>query len=222
MGDVHVYSFSYNNPERFARMNERFNTVGFPIHWVDPVLPTDSRLADVSGSRIHRVMYGHLDMIRRFLSSSASWGVFCEDDIHIRKDFTKALRQAIDGYIRLELDVLLLGYLIPYAPTTVSVHEYHSALEPTFSFITYDDDVWGAQMYLLDRKTAQAVVDKYGDHNRVEGPFNPDWTITKFGKHAAIYPMLAVEEGNVCTDHKEQMNFHKICNNVNYNIDLHM
>lgn len=222
MDDVRVYSFSYNNPERFARMNERFNTAGFPIHWVDPVLSTDSRLIDVSGSRIHRIMYGHMDMIRQFLSSSGSWGVFCEDDVYIRKDFSKTLRQAIDGYIRLELDVLLLGYLIPYAPATSSIHECHSALEPTFSFITYNNDLWGSQMYLLHRKAAQALVDKYGDHNRVEGPFNPDWTITKFGKCAAIYPMLAVEEGNVDTTHEGQRHFHSNCTAVNYNIDLHM
>jgi len=222
MDDIHVYSFSYNNPERFARMNERFNTAGFPIHWVDPVLLTDSRLNDVPGSRIHAIMYNHMDMIRQFLSSSASWGIFCEDDIYIRKDFAKTLRQAIDGYTRLELDVLLLGYLIPYAPVTSSTHGIHSMLEPTFSFITYCDDLWGSQMYLLDRKAAQVLMDKYGDHACVEGPYSPDWTLTKFGKRAAIYPMIAVEEGNVCTENEGQQTFHRDCIAVNYNADIYM
>ena len=226
MEDVRVYSFSYNNPDRFVRMNERFKTLGISINWVYPVLTTDSRLTDVYGSRVHAVMYSHLDMIRKFLSSSASWGVFCEDDIYIRNDFTKTLRQAINGYIRMELDVLLLGYLIPYSPITTNINECHSELEPTFSFLTYGDNLWGAQMYLLDRKAAQVLVDKYGNHTKVEGPFNSpfcsDWTITKFGKRAAIYPMLAVEEGYVNTEHEGQRAFHTICKALNYNVDLHI
>ena len=222
MDDVSVYSFSYNNPERFVRMNDRFNASGISINWVDPVLTTDSRLSDVPGSRVHMIMYGHLDMISKFLSSSASWGVFCEDDIYIRNDFAKTLRQAIDGYIRLELDILLLGYLIPYSPTTTTIHECHSVLEPTFSFIKYGDDLWGAQMYLLDRKSAQALLEKYGNHTKVDGPFSSDWTITKFGKRAAIYPMLAVEEGNVHTDHEGQREFHARCSMLNYNTNIYM
>lgn len=222
MDSVHVYCFSYNNPERFARMNERFNTAGFPIHWVDPVLSTDSRVAGVSEPRVHAIMYNHIDMIRQFLASSASWGVFCEDDIYIRKDFAKTLRQAIDGYVRLDLDVLLLGYLIPYLPATTNIHSYHGVMEPTLNFLTYGNDLWGSQMYLLNRNAAQKILDTYGDHTRVEGPFSPDWTITKFGTRAALYPMLAVEEGIVCTDHVGQRQFHTQCTAANYHADLHM
>ena len=45
--------------------------------------------------------------------------------------------------------------------------------------------------------------------NKFSEPFAADWTITKNGKRAFIYPPLAVEEGEINSPHEGQINFHR-------------
>jgi len=204
-------------------MTERFQTVGHPVTWVAPVLQTDPRVASVAEEkRLYSIMYNHLDMIAAFLAGTADYGIFCEDDIFIRRDFANSVRVAIDGYNRQGADVMLLGYLISYKPFTYNVHGYHSALEQPFAFLSVYPDLWGSQMYMMDRSSARRVLDSCSDPNKVSGPFSPDWVLTKFGKVVAIYPMLAIEEGIVVTDHAGQRNFHELCFQNNYNKDIHI
>lgn len=221
MASIQVYSFSFNNPERKARMEERFRSVGHPIQWVEPVPLTDPRIGS-DDKRTHAIMYNHLDMIKAFLSGSADYGIFCEDDIFIRRDFATSVKVAIDGYVRTQADIMLLGYLPNYKAVTYSVHGHHQLVEPAFAFISVYADLWGSQMYMLSRAGARALYDACCSPSRVSGPFSPDWAITKFGKAVAIYPMLAVEEGIVVTDHWGQKNFHQVCLNENYDAEIHI
>ena len=223
MVSIQVYSFSFNNPERKARMTERFSTVGHPVMWVDPVPLTDPRITCAVGEkRLHSIMYNHLDMIAAFLAGTSEYGIFCEDDIFIRRDFASTVQIAIDGYKRQGADVMLLGYLSTYKPFTYDIHGYHSALEQPFVFLSIYPELWGSQMYMMDRAAAQRVLDTCCDPTKVSGPFSPDWVLTKFGKVVAIYPMLAVEEGIVVTEHEGQRNFHQVCFQTHYNKDIHI
>ena len=61
-------------------------------------------------------------------------------------------------------------------------------------------------MYVLSKESAKILLDKYGLGSgyreksladRTMRPFASDWTITKHGKRALIYPMLAVENGRI-------------------------
>ena len=224
MSTIQVYSFSYKNEDRKGRMTRRFEVLGHPITWVDPVLVTDPRVIvpDDSSKRPHAIMFNHIDMIHKFITeSTADFGIFCEDDIYVRKDFTRTVQIAIDGYKRQKLDVILLGYLPNYKAFTWKVDARHATTEPPFSFITVGDDLWGSQMYMMDRMAAKRVYDSVCEPERVMTHFSPDWAITKFGNVAAIYPMLAIEEGAVVTDHLGQINFHKECFIENYNPALH-
>jgi len=221
MATIQVYSFSFNNPERKTRMTERFNTVGHPVQWVDPVPLTDPRIGP-DDKRTHAIMYNHLDMIAAFLAGSADYGIFCEDDIFIRRDFATSVLVAIDGYKRIGADVMLLGYLPNYKAFTYSVSGYHSLVEPPFAFLSVYHDLWGSQMYMMDRAGAKKMWDACSSPSLVNGPFSPDWALTKFGKAVAIYPMLAVEEGIVVTDHLGQKNFHQACLAENFDKDLHI
>lgn len=221
MASIQVYSFSFNNPERKERMTERFNTVGHPVIWVDPVPLTDSRIGS-EDKRTHAIMYNHLDMIAAFLAGDADYGIFCEDDIFIRRDFAKTVKIAIDGYERIGCDIMLLGYLPNYKAFTYAVHGNHTLVEPPFSFLSVYSELWGSQMYMLSREGAKKLYDACCEPSRVSGPFSPDWAITKFGKAVAIYPMLAVEEGIVVTDHWGQKNFHQTCLATNFDKDLHI
>lgn len=212
-----VYSFSYNNPERKRAMDERFGKVGLVVNWVEPVLSTDSRIPTSSPNpRNHSIMLNHLDMIEEFIKSDAEFGVFCEDDVYIRRGFNKDIHIAIDGYKRLDLEVMLLGYLTNYKATETHMSGPHYPLEIPFAFLSVPDDLWGSQMYLLDKNGARRVLEEYGDFSKVKTHYNPDWTITKMPKRACIYPMLAVETGSVATDHWGQIAFHRACFETNF------
>jgi len=202
-------------------MTDRFRAVGHPVQWVDPVPLTDPRIGS-EDKRTHAIMYNHLDMIKAFLNGGADYGIFCEDDIFIRRDFATSVLVAIDGYRRLGADVMLLGYLPNYKAFTYSVNGNHSLVEPPFAFLSVFPDLWGSQMYMCDRAGAQRLWDACCTAERVSGPFSPDWVLTKFGKPVAIYPMLAVEEGVVVTDHVGQRNFHQACLTENFDKDLHI
>jgi hypothetical protein len=58
----------------------------------------------------------------------------------------------------------------------------------------------------------------------LECPNNADWTITKSGRRALIYPMLAVEEkgGGKAYRDDTQTQWHDLCHNANYNPDVHI
>ena len=206
-------------------MTRRFDVIGHPVTWVEPVLTSDPRVTVVEeegAKRPYAIMFNHIDMIGKFLSeSTAEFGIFCEDDIYIRKDFSRSIRVAMDGYKRLGLDVMLLGYLPNYKAYTYAVHGHHTPLEQPFAFLSVGEGLWGSQMYMIDRAAARRVYDGICEPQRVTTHFSPDWAITKFGKTAAIYPMLAVEEGIVVTDHLGQINFHKECLRENYDPALH-
>ena len=200
-------------------MTERFRKyagkeANFPptVDVTDPrvvAAPSDFSRASVS------MFYGHLDMIRVFLESDAEVGVFCEDDVFIRRDFKTSVQIAFDGYKRLALDILLVGYLANFKPTAITHHTNHTPVEPTFSFLSYGDELWGAQMYILDRSAAVKILDCLSDPYKVS-VFNPDWTITKLGRRAALYPMLAVEEGAVATGHPAHVRYHNQCRDTQY------
>jgi hypothetical protein len=219
-----VYSFSYNNPERKKAMDERFAKTGLVVNWVEPVLSTDARIQQAQlletsspiNPRNHSIMLNHLDMVEEFLKSDVDFGIFCEDDVYIRKGFNKDIYVAIDGYKRLGLEVLLLGYLTNYKAAETHMSGPHYPLEIPFTFLSVPDDLWGSQMYLLDKNGARRVLEEFGDFSKVKTYYNPDWTITKMPKRACIYPMLAVETGSVATDHWGQIAFHKACFETNF------
>jgi GR25 family glycosyltransferase involved in LPS biosynthesis len=166
-------------------------------------------------------MLHHLDSLSR---GDASHFIVCEDDIYLSKTFTSDLPQVIDIYTNLKLDVLLLSYLLPYKPSdTDSSFILKSG---KFSIHSFGDDLWGSQMYLVSKDVAKKMVDLYTIEFAMENitkiPFSADWTLTKFGNRALITPMLAVEEGNVKTDHHGQVTFHLNCVRCNYDPDLYV
>ena len=214
-----IYGFSYNNPERKQKMEERFAAVGLSIEWVETVERDDPRCRP-EHCRTDAVMHNHLDMIRHFLRSENEFGVFCEDDIRIRRDLARTLPIAFDAYERIGLDVLLAGYLVAYPVMSHDSGE-HRPVEPVFGFFDYHDQIWGSQMYILGRDGAARVLGAFAEPASVPA-FSPDWTITKFGRRAIIYPMLAVEEGSTQTDHWGHQDFHARCAAVQYDPALHI
>ena len=224
---VVFYVINFKDDARKGRMVSRFDQMGIDLHFVNPVLENDTRLQNTPlYKRTSSIMLQHLDSIRHFYeNTSAKYCIVCEDDIHVSKHLHEHLPKIIQDFESLNLDLLMLGYLYPYGLhgnwqfpllKTTDLYTYHE----------YPEDTWGSQMYLISRKHAETLLNKYTIEFAVEQlekvHYNPDWTITKCGKRALISPMLAVEEGDDKSNHQGQTEFHRLCHLGNYNPDVHL
>ena len=110
---------------------------------------------------------------------------------------------------------MFLGYLLPFKIYDTNTSFCLKARTEKYSYYDYPDDIWGAQMYLISRKHAINLLDRYTIEHAIATidtmPFSPDWTLTKFGKKVLIYPMIAVEEGNVKNELYGEIQFHRNC-----------
>jgi GR25 family glycosyltransferase involved in LPS biosynthesis len=225
MDNIAFYCINFNDEERKNRMIKRFENQGFHLSFVDPVYKDDERLVEVECNdfkrRVMSIMLQHMDSIEDFYENTEKeYCVICEDDILISKNLLNDLHSVLENYHELQLDVLLLGYLLPFKLDN-SHPEYPLLKETeTYNYYNFPYHLWGSQMYLIHRKHAKFLIDKYtmeyalADMNR---PYNPDWTLTKDGKKGMIYPMLALEEGTQKSDHVGQDQFHRNCFETHYN-----
>jgi hypothetical protein len=221
-----VYCSSYNNEIRLREMNQRFKTLDIDIQWIDPVGPDDPRIIECNPPRgnpkTDANTFSQLRALETFLKSDKEFAVVCEDDIYIRKSFKKDIQVAIDAMKRLDLNIILLGYLLNYIPIETRVN-YHNLVETPFVFLNIFNETWGAQMYLINRAGAEHCLRLFSDIKETEKTtcFSPDWTITKISKSACMYPMLAVEKVyNITNDNN--CKFHLKNQELNYNPDLYI
>ena len=207
-----LYCLNFKNDIRAISMKQRFLKTGIDAVLHPGVLTSDPRIAGRNliphTEKCWSCMYGHLDMIRDFLANdSRPYGVFCEDDILIDANFKSRLEHVLVDFETMQMDTMLLGYLITYpivGESNGQFAKHHQSIyvdldtTETTTFRYYDyGDIWGTQMYLLSRKQAQRILEKYanGYADLKDLPFSADWTITKEGKRCIVYPMLAIEDG---------------------------
>jgi Glycosyltransferase family 25 (LPS biosynthesis protein) len=231
MPKINFYTFSFNNPKRKENMERQFAVEGIPLEFVEPVPSNDPRVepAPAQLKRLWSIMFSHLDMLQTFLNSDADYGVFCEDDIRLRKNIAPLLPEVMLQFKRYNLEVLLLSCLCSYIPVEVYAHESFGVFEHPYVYLSYTNNLWGAHMYMMDRKTAQRMLDTYNldyakrtlvDSSLIH--FSPDWTLTKDAvRKAAIYPMLSLEAGEVNTDHEFQVSFHRQCFQAHFSPDFY-
>jgi GR25 family glycosyltransferase involved in LPS biosynthesis len=230
-----IYCLNYANQTRFDAMFDKWHRTGTKATMFAGVPTTDPRIAGRGLSdhtaKCWSCMIGHLDMIRTYLEETGpeiGCAVFCEDDIMIDADFRARLDHVIDDFEALGLDTLLLGYLTMYPivgednagyPKLGYSHyvDVDSGRATQYNYYDYGD-VWGTQMYMLSRAQAERILEKYGNDYgdrflaNPEGhrQFSADWTITKEGRRAIVYPMLAIEDGLSTYDDYGQRVFHQM------------
>jgi len=236
-----IYCLSFNNLKRREEMENRFKQLDITCSFYDGVNNNDPRIFNNNGFGAWSCMIGHLDMIQNFYENSEKeFGIFCEDDIFIHKDFVKILPDIIEDFKLMELDVLLLGYLIPFKiRPEYNGFEFKSVNndsnnnlnnnELKYVYHNYPNDLWGAQMYMLTKKHAKYLLDNYNIEYAIRSitdntlqPFSSDWIITKEGNRALIYPMLAVETADKISGHQGQDVFHENCKNLNYDPNMYI
>jgi len=227
MDNVGFYCVNYKDKNRREKMIERWNKLELPIHFVPPVEGNDTRLNNLSidiekEKRTWAIMLQHLDSIRHFIEQTdKDYCVVCEDDILVSKYLKMDMENIIQTYKKLNLDVMLLGYLVPY--TIHDDNHYYPLKERNhmFSYHDYPNDLWGSQMYMVSRKHGKALLEKYTIDYAIqtinnEIPFSPDWTLTKFGNKSIVYPMVALEEGDTKCNLDCEISYHQRCFKQNY------
>jgi GR25 family glycosyltransferase involved in LPS biosynthesis len=234
------YCLSYNNNERKTDLNRRFNSININCDFYNGVSFEDERIKKHSDrynphkKRVMSCTYGHLDMINNFYNNTdKDFGIFCEDDIFIHKNLGKHLPKIISDMGQLNIDVLLLGYLVPFKIQSIfkdyslkpGSEKIKSENEINYNYHNFPDDIWGTQMYILTRKQAQILLDKYSEENidtmLSEGrPIAADFLFTKEGNRALITPILVVEDNKTIYDDYYQNLFHKDSFAAHYDKDL--
>lgn len=237
--EVGIFCLSYNNSARRERIGRIFASQGWNVRFYDGVSIDDPRIEGrplaENIKRAWSIMYGHLDMLKLFVESGKEFGILCEDDIIIRKDFGTNLTYIVSDFKELGLDVLLLSCLCSnpnfYKYSNFPERPLSDYARHPFRYYAYDSNptsaVWGTQMYMLHRHQAIFLLDKYSNgyadktiHDKSLVHFSSDWTITKEGTKAIIYPLMAIENADVTYADEYQGSCRKKCYDIFYSPDL--
>ena len=224
-----VYTVAYNSPTKAAEMTSRFEKIGLRLNVHEGVQMDDPRLQfseELPAKRLASVFYGHLDNIAKFYETGKPYGLFCEDDVHIRKDLGKELPIIMGEFNAMQLDILLLGYM-----TTKPIEWWQSGYPLVYDgapakyrYHRYPQDQWGIHLFMISRSYAKTLLEVYGPDYAAQSHAdpamtccNPDWTLSKYTQRRALrYPMMAVEDGKGEYDHYGQGEFHRESHRQNY------
>lgn len=218
-----IYVLCYNDIKREENMIRRFKEIGTKAN-ICSFIENDNRyqlLLDAGYSNPSGCFLNHLAMMEEFYNnSSKEFGVFMENDVFLKKTLTKDLNLACDKIKELNLDVLLVGYLINNTPEIFGCQLIHED-DSNNHYYNYNSELWGTQGFILTRAQAKYYIDKYtvqyiSDPNTKE-TIAADWIFTKQGNRALLYPPLVIEEGIISGDYYPQIQFHKTCKTYLYN-----
>jgi GR25 family glycosyltransferase involved in LPS biosynthesis len=225
LDNCQFYCLSFNNEQKKRDMIDRFRHLKIPCKFYDGVKHDDSRIKEKKLNNFNKsqwsATYGHLDMIRDFYNNSnKTYGIFCEDDIYIHRNIKLILHKVITDFNLLNLDILLLSYLLPYKIWQQHILtnyklKHEMPKESMFKYHTYPDYLSGSQMYMITKNHAKFLLDNYYDPRIAKYELNyfmSDKIITKYsnGNSALIYPMLAIENS------EQSDSYHQLCQKIHY------
>lgn len=221
-----IYVLCYNDKNREKRMVKRFEETGVPVNICSFKL-NDYRVKklldlDQNPNTAFCCFFNHLAMMEEFYyHSDKEYGVFLENDIYLKKSLCKDLKNACNTMKILNLDVLLVGYLINNQPEVFGCHNIYNDIYGN-KYYCYNNELWGTQGFILTRKQANYYINKYTlDYilsPNMNETISADWIYTKQGNRALMYPPLVVEEGIISDKENQiQINFHKNCKEFLYN-----
>ena len=215
------YCLSFNEKNNII-MNERFNKLDIECIFYSGVNHKDNRVKYAINSYNKRQMsitYGHLDIINDFYKNSdKKYAIICEDDVMIHKNIKELLRKIVIDFDIMGLDILLLGYLLPYKIDNNNIKLNYFLKTPItlnslYKYYTYPEYQSGTQMYMITKNYAKYILQKYYSdfYNLFDKQHIIDKLYIKEGNRALIYPMIAVE------DDKQEDKYHKFCHKLHYN-----
>lgn len=204
MSDLHNFRvLCLNSTSKMSLNNikQRFDRLGIKCSYydIDDVFDTPSDKQNKFNG------FAHLDMIYDFYYNSQSpYGIFCENDIYIHKDIQTFLPKILLDFNILRLDILVLGYELPFI-VDESMEEYGFSFKKEtnskskYTYHNYPDDLNGAKMYILSRKYAEYILERYYrgyiDNTFIDNTGEPftctEFIITSEGNRAVISPTIA-------------------------------
>ena len=99
-------------------MEEKFKILNINCKFYNGVKDNDIRISHYNNlfdKRQKSITYSHLDIISDFYyKSHATYAIICEDDILINKHIVFILEKVIQDFDKMNLNILLLGYMLPY------------------------------------------------------------------------------------------------------------
>lgn len=214
------YCLSFNDKDKMKKMKEKFNVLNIDCKFYSGIKNNDPRISNYTNlfnKRQKSITYSHLDIIYDFYyKSDATYAIICEDDILINKHIVFVLEKIIKDFDKMNLNILLLGYMLPYKLEKYHLYSDYPLKRPkiTDSFYTYHDYpeyLAGTQMYMITRVYAKYILDYYNICMLLDKHFILDKLFIKDGNKALLYPMIAIEDQN------QKDGYHAFCHKTHYN-----
>jgi GR25 family glycosyltransferase involved in LPS biosynthesis len=171
ISEYEFYCLSHNNPIKKKRMEERFQELNIDCLFYDGLNKDDIR---INGYNINKflkrkwsITYSHLDIIKQFyINSDKKYAVICEDDICIHKNIKYILNKITSDFNILNLDILLLGYMLPYKIDNEHISMNYKLkaninVKSSFKYHEYPEYLSGCQMYMISRNYAHYLLTTY-------------------------------------------------------------
>lgn len=202
--NCHFMCIYSNSTYQKTNMRERFAQIGIDCNYHG--IPNNTINKTTAGS-IEYTDCDHLQMIFDFYyATTKAYGIFCEAEIYIHRDFRAILAKILSDFSVLKLDILLLGYDVHFPITEAMVtrgfpFKRETNTRSAYTYHDYPDDLVGTQMYVLSRKHAKYLLDKYYtgyfDKTFIDNrgaPFSSTgFIITREGNKALISPAIVSE-----------------------------
>ena len=213
-----MYCLSFKNDANRDDMIDRFYALGIDCKFYFGISEKDKRILPsltTYNKRNLSIAYSHLDMIYDFYyHSEDKFAIICEDDIVIHKRFREIIEKAINDCTILQLDILLLGYLMPYKiqDDKQFILKHPMPKSSLFKYYCVPEYMSGTHMYMISRSYARYLIKTYYQHysEMVNKYFIIDKILTSESNRALLYPMLAVENNS------QTEPYHKLCHKIHY------
>ena len=174
INNCQFYCLSYNNEVKKSNMENRFKKLGIECKFYSGIKHTDNRLK-YADNKINKrqwsITYSHLDILNDFYyNNNNKYAVVCEDDILIHNNFKEIFNKIINDFNILELDILLLGYILPYKIDNENILSNYPLkcpmrLDAPFKYHEYPDYLSGSHMYMITKNFANYLLNKYPELN---------------------------------------------------------
>ena len=163
--DIPIFILNFDNEIRKEKMQKRLNN--FSIKFLKGYNLSEEEIIQYKinkgVSRNWNIQLSHLEMIKDFyFNTQLEYAIFCEDDVYIHKDLKNNISKIINEISDENFDILLLSYLICNHPANYGEKiDIKSFFYSNFEYYNYNDDLWGAHMYLLKRSYAKYLIDTF-------------------------------------------------------------
>jgi GR25 family glycosyltransferase involved in LPS biosynthesis len=213
------YCLSYYEKKREI-MKKQFNKLNIDCTFYSGVDHNNEKINIKKYNKFKKrqlsMMYGHLNIFKDFYNDkNTKYAIICEDDIIIHNDIKKILNKVIIDFNLLDLDLLLLSFMIPYKIESNNLSIFPPKIDmpsnSCYKYYNYPYYLFGTQMYMIRKEYAKYILDQHYFTNYSKMLcFSLDNILIHSGNKALIYPMLAIE------NEEQEDPYHQLCHKIHF------